>query len=388
MSVYKPAKSRFWQFDFVLDGTRFHGSTGQTSRRSAEVVERQRRLEAGRGSLGSVAAMTIDQAALRWWQEVGITRGDAKDVERRLERMVALFGKATTLGKIDQAAVAAAIERRRGQILIRSKQKDARQYLPSNATVNRDVVETLRPVLRRARTHWTGRGALHGLPEIDWRELRLREPRGLSRAYSAEEQAAWEAACPAELKAALRLLLTNGLRFGELFFHPDQLDPNPDAPTLTLQKGRKRDVILHVPLRRDHARDLAALAGRARAAGLPHLWFQERKVGRETKLVPLTRSQVEHRLTQAADAASITGGRRIHGARHHAASAILRRSRNLKAVQAMLGHASIQSSQRYAHVLNDDLRDWIEDAPPRNSPEPDRDGSPETQAAQGPARKR
>mgnify|MGYP007100074208 CR=1 FL=1 len=369
MSVYKPAKSRFWQFDFVLNGARFHGSTGQTSRRAAEVVERQRRLEAATGALGSVAALTIDQAALRYWQEVGISRGDAKDVERRLERLVAILGKTTTLGKIDQAAVAVAIERRRGQILVRSKQEDAREYLPSNATVNRDVIETLRPIMKRARTHWTGRGALHGLPEIDWRELRLREPRGLSRAYSDEERAAWEAACPDELKAALRLLLTNGLRFGELFFHPDQLDPSPDAPTLTLQKGRKRDVILHVPLRRDHARDLAALAGRARAADLPHLWFYERKAGREVKLVPYTRSQVEHRLSQAADAAGIAGGRRIHGARHHAASAILRRSRNLKAVQAMLGHASIQSSQRYAHVLNDDLRGYIEDDLPRNSPE-------------------
>ena len=35
----------------------------------------------------------------------------------------------------------------------------------------------------------------------------------------------------------------------------------------------------------------------------------------------------------------------------------------------MLGHASIQSSQRYAHVLNDDLRGYIEDDLPQNSPE-------------------
>ena len=36
---------------------------------------------------------------------------------------------------------------------------------------------------------------------------------------------------------------------------------------------------------------------------------------------------------------------------------------NLKAVQGMLGHASIASSQRYAHVLIDDLRELVEDAP-------------------------
>jgi len=387
MSVYKPAKSRFWQFDFVIAGKRFHGSTGQASRRAAETVERQRRIEAATGTLGSVAAMSIDQAAGRWWREVGIHRGDARDVERRIERLVGLFGKRRTLAEIDQAAAALAIERRRGQVLVRSKKKGARQYLPSNATVNRDVVETLRPILKRARTHWSGKGAAHGLPEIDWRDLRMREPRALSRVYSADEQAAWLDACPDELKAALRLLLVNGLRFGELFFHPDQLDLDADEPTLTLQKGRKRDVILHVPLRRDHARDLAALAGRARAAGLPHLWFEERKVGREAKLAPFTRSQVEYRLTHAADAAGISGARRIHGARHHAASTVLRRSRNLKAVQALLGHASIHSSQRYAHVLNDDLRGFIEDDETRNSPEAARGAQPEAQAGKGPAGK-
>ncbi len=38
MSVYKPARSRFWQYDFVQNGRRFHGSTGQETRRAAEAV--------------------------------------------------------------------------------------------------------------------------------------------------------------------------------------------------------------------------------------------------------------------------------------------------------------------------------------------------------------
>ncbi|MBO9710507.1 MAG: tyrosine-type recombinase/integrase [Caulobacter sp.] len=376
MSVYKTPKSRFWQFDFVISGRRFHGSTGQTTRRAAEAVERQRRLEAATGQFGAVAKMTIDQAAGRYWAEVGIDRGDAKDVERRLENLVALIGKTRLLGDIDQAVIAGAIERRRGQALVRSKKDGAKQYLPSNSTVNRDVVETLRPILRRARTHWATAAAPHGLPDIDWTALRLKEPRALSRLYSDAERARWIHACDEDVRLALDIMLTYGLRFGELLFPPAALSLDGDEPTLTLQKGRKKDVLLHLPLRQDHARNLAARLSRAIEAELPHLWyFQGAK-----KLEAYTYAQIEYRFSKAADQAGISGGRRIHGARHHAASTILKRTRNLKAVQSLLGHATINSSQRYAHVLTSDLRAALEDDIPRNSPGADAPDSKQTKA--------
>jgi len=375
VSVYKPPKSRFWQYDFVYKGRRFHGSTGQATRRSAEIVERQKRLEAATGALGAVASMPFNHAAGRWWQEVGIGRGDSRDVERRLDRLIALIGPNTRLGEIDQAVVAAAIERRRGKVTVRSQKEGAREYLPSNSTVNRDVIETLRPILRRARSHWTPKETAHGLPEIDWRELHMREPRALSRIYSERQKAAWREAMQDDLKLALDMLLTYGLRLGELLFHPDSVNLDPVEPTLTLQKGRKKDVILHVPLRLDHARQLAARVAIARKAELESVWFYETIVSRKKKVVAYTYAQIEYRLSKAADTAGIDGGRRIHGARHHAASTVLKRSRSLKAVQGLLGHASISSSQRYAHVLNSELRSYLEDEEPectvpRNSPEP------------------
>lgn len=376
MSVYKPAKSRFFQYDFIVSRKRFHGSTGQATRRSAEAVERIKRLEAATGQLGAIAKLTLDDATGQWWREVGIGRGDAVDVERRITTLLAIMGKDTTLGDIDQAAVARAIETRRGQTMVRSKKKDAKAYLPSNATVNRDIVETLRPVLRRARSHWAGKGD-HGLPEIDWRALRLREPRALSRLYGAEEKLRWIEACDEDVRLALEILLTYGLRFGELFFPASALTLDPVQPVLTLQKGRKRDVLLQLPLRLDHARALAARQSRAVAGKLDHLWFYEGPKGP----VSYTYSQMEYRLDKAATVAGVGGGRRIHGARHHAGSTMLKRTGgNMKAVQSLLGHATINSSQRYAHVLIDDLRIALEDAIPQNSPEPKKDDDAESQA--------
>lgn len=362
MSVYKPKNSRYFHYDFQLRGERFHGSTGQASRRSAEAVERQRRLEAGTGTLGIVGQMTLDHAAGRWWAEVGIERGDRVDVERRLLALIGIMGPKTLLTNINQSVVASAIETRKKIGRRRGKADDATVYMPKPATVNRDIVETLRPILRRAKSHWAPKGANHGLPEIDWRELRLREPRALSRIYGNDEKAAWIAACEPDVRLALECLLTYGLRFGELFFSPDQITPDTDRPTLTLQKGRKKDVLLEVPLRRDHARELIARAGRATKAKLDTVWFRQAGVHKDgtERLEAISYSSLEYWISKAADQAGVGGARRIHGSRHHAGSDILRKTKNLKAVQALLGHATINSSQRYAHVLNDDLRAALE----------------------------
>jgi integrase len=377
MSVYKPAKSRFWQYDFVISGKRFHGSTGQTSPRAAQAVERKKRLEAGLGSLGAVAKMTLNNAVGQYWAEKGIERGDAEDVERRLERLVLIIGPNVQLGDIDQVVVSAAVQTRKRQTMTRSPKKGSPVYKPSPATVNRDVIDTLRPVLRRARTHWSPQGAPHGLPEIDWSELRLTEPRPLSRLYTPAERLSWVAACCDEVRLALELILTYGLRFGEVFFPLDAFKDDPKEPTLVLQKGRKKDVLLYVPLRLDHARDLAARVCRARAAKLDHVWYFEGPRGLES----LTAYQVEGRLSKAADLAGVSGKRRIHGGRHHAGNTVLRRSGgNLKAVQGLLGHASITSSQRYASVLTSELRTYVEDDVSRNSPEPATPTPPKEQA--------
>ncbi|MGI4818681.1 MAG: tyrosine-type recombinase/integrase [Janthinobacterium lividum] len=372
MSVYKPEKSAYWHYDFQFKGERFHGSTGTTTRRKAEAFERRIREEVADGSHGAVARLTLDAAALRWWQERGISRGDAVDVERRLERLVKLIGPTTPLVAIDQARVARAIETRKKQGMRRSNAKDAKVYYPSDATVNRDIIETLRPILKRARTHWSS--GPHGLPDIDWRELRLSEPRPLSRMYTRQEARAWIKACPDNLGLAVDMLLTYGLRFGELFFPLDAVQLG-DEPTLTLQKGRKRDVILHLPLLRNHADALAERVALARSFKLEHIWFTQitrtsTKGHQETVLEALDPHQVEYRISKAADAAGIEGGRRIHGARHHAGSAILKSTANLKSVQSLLGHASIHSSQRYAHILTGEIRQALEDQNSRNSPEP------------------
>lgn len=362
MSVYKPSKSRLWLYDFVHKGRRFHGSTGQVTRRAAEAVERKLRQDAGLGLLGEAARLSLDQALLKWWSEVGQHRKDAKSLENRLEQLVKALDPTLRLAEIDQTAVAAAIEVRRGMTYRRSPKKNAKAYLPSNATVNRDMLDSLRPILSRARTHWGARG----LPAIDWRTLRLPEPREIVRIYSDAERARWLAECRAGTALALELMLDYGLRFSELFFPLSAYEP--DGPRLAWRKGRKRDIPHTVPLPPRHAAEIAARVGRARAAKLEHIWFVEviDEVTKEVVLQAIPPGGLEARLSSAANRARIPDGRRIHGARHHAGSTFLRKTGgNLKLTQRLLGHADIASTMRYVHVLEDDLREALEETPAR-----------------------
>lgn len=348
MSVY--SKGRFWHYDFVYRGRRFHGSTGQQTRRAAEAVERTRRLEAATGTGQDAGELTLDLAASRYYDEVNHTLAAETNLLHRLTVMTDCVGKARLLKEIDTATVAEAIRRRR----------KFPGRTPAPATINRDLIDhTLRPLLNRARKVWGARS----LPAIDWRAVRLKEPKGIVREYSHAEIDAWRAGLEPVPRLALDLMLTYGLRFGELFFLPADVDGLEARLTL---RNRKAGDTLTVPLLKDHARLLAAMAS-------------TRKAG-ET-VFPFSYYGLYSRLRTAAASAKL-GGRAIHGARHHAGTALLRATGNLKLTQRMLGHASIQSTMRYAHATEADLRAAL-DGMSRHSPEVDTGDTSKTTGSKG-----
>lgn len=322
MGVYR--KGRYWHYDFIIKGRRFFGSTGQETKRAAEAVERARRLEAATGIGADAGDLTLDLACSRYFDEVNATLNEDTDLLRRLRVVLDCVGKGKLLREIDTATIADAIRKRR----------KAPGRTPAPATINRDMIDhTLRPMLNRARKVWGARS----LPAIDWRSVRLKEPKGLVREYSAKEIDAWRTGLEPVPRLALDLMLTYGLRFGELFFLPSAVDGVGRRLTIV---GRKAGDSLSLPLQEVHARTLAAMAS-TRAA--------------DQTVFPFTYWGLHSRLRTAASNAGL-GERAIHGARHHAATTLLRATGNLKLTQRMLGHASIQSTMRYAHATEDDLR--------------------------------
>src|SRR5688572_9254067 len=101
MSVYRPKKSPFWHYDFVVKGQRFHGSTGCETRRAAEACERRLRQERAEHGAAYVQQqldttapeMSVDVAIERWWLDIGERLDSAVDRERQLALWIKLLGK-------------------------------------------------------------------------------------------------------------------------------------------------------------------------------------------------------------------------------------------------------------------------------------------------------
>lgn len=370
MSIYKPAKSPYFQYDFQIKGRRFHGSTGVETRRAAEEVERRIRRLAALGELDDASAMPLDEAASRWWDEHGVTLKGGDRLEARLERAVMAIGPRTPLRDITTKVVARAIERRRGQTRVHSSAKDAKEYLPSDSTVNRDMIDTLRPVLNRARRTWEAK-----LPEIDWAALRRAEPKPKPTEFAGDDYQRMLAEIRPHWHDMIHFAQRYGVRLSEMFFSLDDLDvTNLDDARVRLRERKGGDDHI-IPLLREDAGLMAARLGRARAAGLDTVWFREKRLpgpGGKNILKPLTYGGLEIAVRRAMTRSGLReakGMRGIHAARHHAAMQTLRKTKNLRVAQRLLGHADIKSTMVYAHAIEDDVRNALAEVH-RNSPEP------------------
>lgn len=368
MSVYLPKNSRYWAYDFQYKGKRYHGSTGVETKRKAEEVERRIRTKAATGELDDASQMTLDEAAGRWWAERGTTLKGGSRLEARIERMLAVVGAGTRLCDITTNHLAIAIEKRRGQGIVKSKAKGAKEYLPSNSTVNRDMIDTLRPILNRARKVWGAR-----LPEVDWEALRLKEPKPKPKELVGGELEKIEAEVLPHWHDLIRLAARYGCRLSELFFSLDDLDVADVNRARLRLRDRKGDDDHIIPLLPEDAAMLAARLGRARAAGLDTVWFRERRLkapGGKVYLRALKPGGAAMALRRAMTRSGLKeakGMRGIHALRHHSGMQILRETGNLRLAQRLLGHADIKSTMVYAHAIEDDVKAGLA-ALSRNSP--------------------
>ena len=112
--------------------------------------------------------------------------------------------------------------------------------------------------------------------DIEWREVRLTEPKERTRTFSAEELAAWRKHLPEVYLPLFDFFATYGIRLTEAFFDPANVDVAAGRVTL---KDRKNGKDHTLPLLPADASAMAARVGRARAAKLKTVWFRELKGG-------------------------------------------------------------------------------------------------------------
>jgi len=166
----------------------------------------------------------------------------------------------------------------------------------------------------------------------------------------------------ARLACLLELLYASGLRVSELV-GLDLQDLYAEQRTLrVLGKGRKERLVPY----HSQAGDIleAYLAFRSAflvAKELPQspALFLNQRGGR------LTPTSVRTLLRSALEAAAVRSRVSPHALRHSFATHLLNRGMDLRAIQELLGHASLSTTQRYTHLGLDELARTYEKAHPR-----------------------
>jgi len=169
------------------------------------------------------------------------------------------------------------------------------------------------------------------------------------------------------LVALLEVLYATGLRISELVALPRAaVARDPRVLIVRGKGGKERMIPLSEPARAAVASYLAAerqAAGSdaARRRALDSKWlFPSRGRGRH-----LTRQRVAQMLKELAVAAGLDPGKvSPHVLRHAFASHLLDHGADLRAVQKMLGHADISTTQIYTHVLDERLRTLVREHHP------------------------
>lgn len=349
MSVYKPKNSRVWHYDFQWQGRRFYGSTGQTSRRSAEQFEVGERRKATLGETEK-RGLTVDQAFGTWFEARGRHTKTAKTVEGQIAVMVAAFGKsvpfeALTIGDYD-GLVAKLLGKGR-----------------KSATANRYV-----ELARRVTRYTASRG--YAVPVIKWGDILLSEPKERSRELSTDEEARLFAKLPHDLAQVVRFAIMSGLRRSALIrLRWNDVDLHARRLTYTNKGGASEMLPLTDAM-------VAHIANQPKVGPFVFTYECERtapkRPGRTARIkgnrYPFSKQGWARKWRRALKEAGVEDYR-FHDNRHTFGSRVTRASGNLKVTQKLMAHTNIATTTRYVHALEDDMRDALFAAESRNSPE-------------------
>lgn len=155
-------------------------------------------------------------------------------------------------------------------------------------------------------------------------------------------------------KAILELLFSSGLRVSELAnLKLENINLKKDEFTVR-GKGDKLRVVFVSP----EAKKWIGAYLQKRHDDAPYLFVRHDRAGQRTaEAKPLTPRSIQRLVDYYTKSAGITKRVTPHTLRHSFATDLLMNGADIRSVQAMLGHASIQTTQIYTHLTNPKLRE-------------------------------
>jgi integrase/recombinase XerD len=174
-----------------------------------------------------------------------------------------------------------------------------------------------------------------------------RAPQRVPVTLSPEEVTRLLAAVPGlRERAAMEIAYAAGLRLGEVL-HLKLSDIDSQRMILRVEQGKGK-------------KDRNVMLSPALLETLRAYWRQARPrdslfPGKGTKR-PLNATVIQRAFTEAKQQARITKPVSFHSLRHSFATQLLESGVNVRTIQALLGHRSLGTTQRYTHVAGDYLR--------------------------------
>lgn len=343
MSVYKPKGSPYFHFDFVWKGDRFHGSTGFKSRRQAVAYEARQRDEAIMPSKPGRDPITLDEACGLYEEHAG-SLPSWPTIEYMTAALIKSLGGNRLLAEISQRELQAYFAKRRNG--------------RTNASINREL-DNARAIWRRADK---ARFDIGEMP--DWKALRLKLPRIDPRELSLSEEGALFATLRADVVDVCDFALKSGWRRGEVIgLRWSDCDMQARQAKTKIKGG---DIV-----KRPLTPTLLALIANQPKVGpfvFTYVCQKTRGSRRKDERYPMTATVLRAAMRAAKEEAKIEDFR-FHDFRHTRGTRIVRATGSLAAAKAALAHRSIATTLRYAHVLDDDVRNALDASESRAIPE-------------------
>lgn len=337
---FRPKNTRFWHYDFQVGGRRFHGSCGTEDFETAKAVEAEARVRA-KSAPAARGIYTISEAIGTYWSDICQHQSSARTALSQGKAVVDGMGARTNLTDLTDAAVMRFVARQRATL--------------SAATINRRLDLLNRAMRHMARVHKAA------LPDIDLKSYRQPEAQERVRELTAAEQDALFTQLRADMLPLVKLALLTGQRLAELCgLKWSDVDLDAGLVLFRVKGGKTR----RLPVSRELRAFLSALP---RADQLPDRHYvltyesQRHKDRRRIRFTPSGGGLMAD--FRAALAKAGIDDFRFHDLRHTFASRMLRQTGNLKLVSRLLGHSTIETTTRYAHVMDDDLRDALDAHP-------------------------
>ncbi|KZL17622.1 Tyrosine recombinase XerC [Pseudovibrio axinellae] len=350
-------KSKEFYYDFQWHGRRYYGSTGKTKKREAENVEKL-----VRDKLKTPVDITrIDDAFDQFWEEKAKHQSDPSTLSWRMQllqdNLIDILDEDRlpfNLAEIRTKHLSKYVAKRRDQ-------PNKRNRLPAPATINREI-QLLRTIMNYAYDIWET-----DLKLPSFGKVLLSEPQARVVEVTKDEQSRIKEHLREDFHDLLDFLIYAGPRASNVMVRSGVVlrDEHIDFVAMVMKFYVKSKLPggreIAIPITSPMAAILSNNIGNHPDAVFTYI-AQSTRNGRERgKRYPITHGAFYSYFKAAAKKIG-NPKLRVHDLRHTAATRTLRATRNLLVARDLLGHTRSSTTEKYAHLMTDDLRVQLEQA--------------------------